>query len=464
MKLTFCGANRTTTGSRHLLEINGQQLLLDCGMYQGRRAESIAWNSKMPFDSARVDALILSHAHIDHSGLIPVLSKTGFTGKIHCTDATADLCRIMLMDSAHIQEQDAEFVTKKNAKKDLPPAEPLYTQADASACLEQFIAARYNTPVPVFDGVTATWLDAGHILGSAMIVLDIVEGGRKIRFAFSGDLGRGHNDILRNPDVPRDVDFLLCESTYGNREHKPLENVNDQICQIVNRAVERNGKIIIPAFSVGRTQQLLYTLYELTKTQCIPVLPTYVDSPLSSKATEAFRRHPEAFNKKFADVMLSEENPFSMRNIRFTQSVDESIALNDLKKPAIIISASGMAEAGRIRHHIKNNIEDDRNTILIVGWCAPHTLGSRLASSHEEVNIFGEPYRVRAKVETIDAFSGHADRNELRAWAEQITGPQRGIFVVHGEQEQADAFATTLRELHPQSDVRVPAFGDSVVL
>ncbi len=460
MKLSFLGANRTTTGSRHLLEINGKHLLLECGMYQGHRAESIGQNSKLPFDSASVNVMLLSHAHIDHSGVIPVLCKSGFTGKIHCTDATADLCRIMLMDSAHIQEQDAAFVTKKNAKRGLPPVEPLYTQADASAALEHFESVRYNRPVPVMDGVTATWLDAGHILGSAMIVLDIDEHGRHVRFAFSGDLGRGSNDILRNPDHPRDVDYLLCESTYGNREHKPLDNVNEQICQIVNRAVEGNGKVIIPAFSVGRTQQLLYTLYELTKTRCIPVLPTYVDSPLSAKATEVFERHPEGFNKKFADVMMNGDNPFSMRNITFTQNVEESIALNGLKKPAIIISASGMAEAGRIRHHIKNNIEDDRNTILIVGWCAPHTLGSRLASGHKEVNIFGEPYKVRASIETIDAFSGHADKNELRLWAEQITGNLRGIYVVHGEEEPAEAFAATLRELRPSADVRVPAFGD----
>jgi metallo-beta-lactamase family protein len=433
-------------------------------MYQGHRAESIAWNSKMPFDASRVEVMLLSHAHIDHSGLIPVLCKNGFAGKIYSTDATADLCRIMLMDSAHIQEQDAEFVTNKNAKKGLPPAEPLYTQADASASLEHFEDVRYNTPVPVLDGVTATWLDAGHMLGSAMIVLDIVEGGRKVRFAFSGDLGRGNNDILRNPDVPRDVGYLLVESTYGNRVHESLDDINDRVCAIVRRAVERNGKVIIPSFAVGRTQQLLYTLFQLQKSRCLPALPIYVDSPLSLKATDVFRRHLEGFNKQFRDVMMNHENPFSMDNITYVGSVEESMALNDLKKPCIILSASGMAEAGRIRHHIKNNIGDDRNTILIVGWCAPHTLGSHLASGHKEVTIFGEPYQVRATVETINAFSGHADKNELRDWAAQVTGPQRGIFVVHGEEEPANTFAATLRELHPQSDIRVPAFGDSVEL
>ncbi len=460
MKLSFFGANRTTTGSRHFLEINGKHLLLECGMYQGHRAESVAKNSKLPFDSTSVDVMLLSHAHIDHSGVTPVLCKSGFTGKIYCTDATADLCRIMLMDSAHIQEQDAAFVTKKNAKRGQPPVEPLYTQADASAALEHFESVRYNRPVPVMDGVTATWLDAGHILGSAMIVLDIDEHGRHVRFAFSGDLGRGNNDILRNPDHPQNIDCLLTESTYGNRVHESFADVNDRVCAIIRRTFDRNGKVIIPSFAVGRTQQLLYTLYQLQKSRCIPALPVYVDSPLALQATDVFRRHPEGFNKQFSDMMMNKENPFSLHNITYVQSVEESMAINDLKKPCIILSASGMAEAGRIRHHIKNNIEDDRNSILIVGWCAPHTLGSRLASGHKEVNIFGEPYKVRAAVETIDAFSGHADKNELRLWAEQLTGNLRGIYVVHGEEEPAEAFAATLRELHPGADVRVPVFGD----
>jgi metallo-beta-lactamase family protein len=464
MKLSFFGANHTTTGSRHLLEVGGRRILIECGMYQGRRAESIEQNSHLPFDCAGIAAMLLSHAHIDHSGVIPVLCKSGFRGPIFCTDATDDLCKIMLMDSAYIQEQDAAFVTKKNAKKGLPPVAPLYTQADAAASLEHFRPVNYNRPVPIIDGVTATWLDAGHILGSAMIVLDLVESSRKVRLAFSGDLGRGNNDILRNPDHPHDADYLLVESTYGNRLHEPLNDVNERVCDIINHALSHNGKVIIPSFAVGRTQQLLYTLYELTKTRCIPVLPIYVDSPLSLQATEVTRRHPECFNKKFYDVMMNRDNPFSTHNITYVGSVQESMALNDLTKPCIILSASGMAEAGRIRHHIKNNIEDERNTILIVGWCAPHTLGSHLASGHKEVNIFGEPYRVRAHIETINAFSGHADKNELRAWAEEVTGPLRGIYVVHGDEEPANAFAGTLRELHPKADVRVPATGDSVEL
>ena len=461
MKLTFLGATRTTTGSKYLLEANGKRILIECGMYQGHRTESIERNSKLPFDSARVDAMLLSHAHIDHSGLIPVLCKSGFRGNIYCTDGTADLCRIMLLDSAHIQEQDAAYLTRRNAKKGLPPAQPLYTQADAQASLDHFAPVFYNQPTTIVEGVKATWLDAGHILGSAMIVMDLEEAGRKVRLAFSGDLGRGHNDLLRDPDHPRDADYLMIESTYGTREHESLADVNDRICAIIRRAVERNGKIIIPSFAVGRTQQLLYTLYELVQSRCIPKLPTFVDSPLSLQATEVFRRHPECFNKNFHDVMMNRESPFSMHSITYIESVEESKALNNIREPCIIMSASGMAEAGRIRHHLKNNIEDERNTILIVGWCAPHTLGSHLASGHKEVNIFGEPYKVRATVETINAFSGHADKNELRAWVEQVTGSLRGIFVIHGDEAPALTFADALRALRPNAVVRAPEFSDS---
>jgi metallo-beta-lactamase family protein len=465
MKLTFFGATRTVTGSKYLLQANGKNILIECGMYQGRDNDWKQRNSHLPFDSSKIDAMLLSHAHIDHTGIIPVLGRSGYHGKIYCTDATVDLCRVMLMDSAHIQEQDAAFITKKNAKKGLLPVEPLYTRADTTAVLGQFQSIGcYNQPIAITDGVTATWLDAGHMLGSAMIVIDLEEGGRKVRLAFSGDLGRGHNDILRDPDHPRDADYLIIESTYGNRVHESLDDVNDRVCAIAKRTLEKNGKIIIPSFAVGRTQQLLYTFYQLAQSKCIPPLPVYVDSPLSLQATEVYKHHFEAFNQKFRDVMMNASNPFSMSNVHYVQSVDESKAIGTIKTPCIIISASGMADAGRIRHHIKNNIEDDRNTILIAGWCAPHTLGAQLASGHKEVSIFGDSYKVRAAIETIDAFSGHADKNELRAWAEQVTGPLRGMFVIHGEEAPALAFAETLRTLYPKANVRVPEFAESVDL
>jgi metallo-beta-lactamase family protein len=464
MKLTFFGGAQTTTGSMYLLEIGNRRVLIECGMYQGRRAESIARNSTLPFDAEKIDAMLLSHAHIDHSGVIPVLCKNGFNGKIFATDATVDLCNIMLMDSAYIQEQDAAFVTKKNLKKGLPPAEPLYTQADANASLEHLESVPYNKPAQIFDGFSATWLDAGHILGSAMLILDIEERGKRARFAFSGDIGRGHNDILRDPDHPRDADFLMMESTYGNRQHEDLADVNKRVCDIVNRAAERGGKIIIPSFAVGRTQQLLYTMYALTEQKCIPRLPIYVDSPLSINATEVFKRHPECFNKKFYDVMMNSHNPFSMPNLTCVTAVEDSMALNDKKGPFIIISASGMAEAGRIRHHLKNNIGDEKNIVLIVGFCAAHTLGARLMAGDKQVNIFGEPYKVRARVESFSAFSAHADKNELRQWAENCTGALKKIILVHGEPDQQQPFAETLRKLRPKSEILVPNYKDSVEL
>ena len=464
MKLFFYGADQTTTGSKHLLEVNGQRLLLECGMFQGRRDKTIDYNTKLAFLPRSVDALLVSHAHIDHTGIIPVLCRDGFKGKIFATDATADLCRIMLVDSAHIQEQDAMFLNKKLAKKGRPLVAPLYTQADASASLDQFVPVAYHQPVRVINGVTATWLDAGHILGSGIIVLDIEEGSRKIRLAFSGDLGRGHNDILCDPEIPLDVDYLLTESTYGNRVHEPLTDVNARVCQIINRAVERRGKIVIPSFAVGRTQQLLYTLFQLENSRCIPALPIYVDSPLAVNATAIFRKHLEAVNAQFAAAMRAGANPLSRPNITYIQGVEESMALNDHDQPCIILSASGMAEAGRVCHHLHNTVEDKRNTVLIVGWCAQHTLGARLASGDKRVNIFGEPHTVRAEIETIDAFSGHADKNELRTWAEKITGSMRGIFVVHGELEPATTFAGVLRQLHPAAAVTVPAYGDSAEL
>jgi metallo-beta-lactamase family protein len=465
MKLTFYGAAKRTTGSKYLLEINGQRLLLECGLYQGRREKSVEYSTKLPFDAAQVDAMVLSHAHIDHSGIIPILCRDGFRGKIHCTHATADLCQFMLLDSAHIQEQDALFVNKKRAKKGLPPIAPLYTQRDATESLKQFAPTDGESiSTPILEGVTLTLLDAGHILGSAIVVLDLVENGQRARLVFSGDLGRGNNDILPDPQIPQEVDYLMVESTYGSRDHEPLTDVNARMCDIINRTVQNRGKIIIPSFAVGRTQQLLFTLHHLTTTGCIPPIKVFVDSPLAINATAVFRTHLECFNDQFRAIMLNGSNPFRMENLTYVGSVAESMAINSLREPCVILSASGMAEAGRIRHHIANNISDTRNTILIVGWCAAHTLGSHLASGHKEVNIFGEPYRVRATVETINAFSGHADRAELKAWTDQITGPLRRIFVVHGEEDSANEFAATLRQARPHSDVLVPDFATSVEL
>jgi metallo-beta-lactamase family protein len=330
--------------------------------------------------------------------------------------------------------------------------------------LPQFVSADYGRAVPVADGVSVTFRDAGHILGSATVTVDLEEKGRKARLVFSGDLGRGHNDILRDPETVNGVDYLLCESTYGDRTHQDFVGVQQTICGIINRAVEQDGKIIIPAFAVARTQQIVYTLHQLTESGCIPKLPIFVDSPLSRDVTDIFRRHPECFNEQIIQFMEDGANPFGWDDLTYVHEVEESKKLNDLKIPAIIIAPSGMCEAGRIRHHLRNNITDERNTVLMVGYCAQHTLGARIIARDRTVNIFGEPYPLNAHVEVIDAFSGHADKDELEGWIAKLEGPMRNIFLVHGDEDQSLPFAEHLRRRFPASKISVPNFRDSVTL
>ncbi len=441
MKVHFFGATRTTTGSLYLFEVNGQRLLVECGLFQGRRNESIERNRQFPFDPRQVDAVILSHAHIDHCGNLPNLCRQGFDGNIYATFATRDLASIMLADSAEIQRADAAFVSKQRAKQGLPPVEPLYSAADAEKAVRQFVALNYDRPFPVADGVTCTFKDAGHILGSAQVVLDVREGGRKFRYLFSGDIGRGGDDILRDPEPVEDVDYLQIESTYGNREHAPKTNANQTVCDLVTAALKQNGKVIIPAFSVGRTQQIVYTLHQLTDSGCLPRVPIYVDSPLSVNATEVFRLHPECYNESIATFLHEKANPFGMENLTYIRELAHSMKLNDLKEPAIIISASGMCEAGRIRHHLKNHIGNPANLVLFIGFCAEHTLGAQILLGKNPVNIFGQPVKVGAKIVALDAFSGHADRNELTAYVKRLTGDIKRIACVHGEAEQCLAWA-----------------------
>lgn len=458
MRIHFLGATRTTTGSLYLLEVNGQRLLLDCGLFQGRRGESTERNRNFPFDPKQIDAVILSHAHIDHCGNLPNLCRQGFEGNIYCTFATRDLASIMLEDSAQIQRDDAAFVSKKRAKQGLPPVEPLYTAADADKAVRQFISINYDRPVLAADGVTVTFRDAGHILGASQVVLDIREKERRFRYLFSGDIGRGNDDILRDPQPVDGVDYLQVESTYGAREHSPKANANAEVGQLVRETIERRGKVIIPSFSVGRTQQIVYTLHQLTLAGQLPKIPVFVDSPLSVNATEVYRLHPECFNESIYKFLHEKENPFGMENLTYIREVAHSIKLNDLKDSAVIISASGMAEAGRIRHHLANNISDPLNLILFIGYCAEHTLGAQIMSGRNPVNIFGEPHQVRARVASIDSFSGHADKNELRRYVEAIQGDIKKIAVVHGEEEQALAFGEVLREMKPKAEVLVPEY------
>jgi metallo-beta-lactamase family protein len=458
MRVQFFGATRTTTGSLYLFEINDSRLLLECGLFQGKRGESIERNRRFPFDPRSVDVVVLSHAHIDHCGNLPNLCRQGFEGNICCTFATRDLAAIMLEDSAEIQRDDAIFVSKKRAKSGLPPVEPLYTAMDADRAVRQFVGINYDRPFPVCDGVAVTFVDAGHILGSAQVVLDVRENGIKFRYLFSGDVGRGHDDILRDPVGVEEVDYLQVESTYGGREHSAKANANAEVGQLVRETLQNKGKVIIPSFSVGRTQQIVYTLHQLTLANQLPRVPIYVDSPLSVNATEVYRLHPECFNESIYKFLRERENPFGMENLTYIREVAHSMKLNELKDPAIIISASGMAEAGRIRHHLANHIGNPANLILFIGYCAEHTLGAQIMSGQTPVNIFGEPHAVRARIASLDAFSGHADKNELRRYVEAIGGKIKKISVIHGEESQALAFGETLRVLKPRAEVIVPEY------
>ncbi|MEW5989474.1 MAG: MBL fold metallo-hydrolase [Chloroflexota bacterium] len=467
MKIQFHGAVRTVTGSQHLLTINGRRILLDCGLYQGKRQESYRRNLNLPYEAGRVDALILSHAHIDHSGNIPNLVKSGFRGDVICTYATRDLCAVMLRDSAKIQEHDLAYLNKKRARHDQPPLKPLYGMEDAARSLRQFVGVAYDRPYKVMPGVAVTFLDAGHILGSAIVVLDVEdqEAGRPFRLVFSGDLGRKERPILRDPSPVDEADVLLIESTYGDREHDTAVEASNKLERVINDTCRRGGKVIVPAFAVGRTQELVYRLHQLVEARDIPPdLPVYVDSPLAVDATSVYRLHPEAYDEEVGEFLtdVRHNDPFGFTMMRYTRAVEESKELNFLRRPAVIISASGMAESGRILHHLKNNVEDPRNTILIVGWQAPDTLGRRLVEKQPRLNILGEQYELRAQVATMNGLSAHADRSELLDWAGHFQRRPSRTFIVHGEETAGLSLAQGLRDLG-FSDVVVPELGQAWV-
>lgn len=453
MKIHFFGAACTTTGSMYLLEINGKRLLMECGLFQGHREETTRRNCELPFNPREVDAVVLSHAHIDHAGNLPNLVKQGYEGPIHCTTATHDLCGIMLVDSAHIQEQDALFVSKWNAKRHKPPVEPLYRVPDAEKAVTQLAGHPYETPFSPVDGVTVTFCDAGHILGSAQVILDVREKGRKFRWLFSGDVGRGGDELLRDPVPVENVDYLQIESTYGNREHAVRMDADAEVGKVVGETIAQRGKVIIPSFSVGRTQQIVYVLHELNRAGKLPFIPMFVDSPLSSKASGVYERNRASLRPDFPA-----EFSFYLENLTYITDPEESKKLNDRHEPMIIISASGMAEAGRIRHHLKNNIGDPKNLILFIGYCAQGTLGNQITAGKNPVNIFGEPHEVKARVVSFDTYSGHADKHELDRYVKQMTGNIRKIFCIHGEEDQCLAHAESLRGLEPGADIVVPKY------
>ncbi|MBT3321798.1 MAG: MBL fold metallo-hydrolase [Anaerolineae bacterium] len=438
MKISFHGAARTVTGSMHLLEVNGARILLECGLFQGKRKESYERNKNFPFDPSTLDAVLLSHAHIDHSGNLPNLVKQGYVGKITATRATTHLAKLMLRDSGHIQETDARYVNKKRAKKGLPPMEAIYTEEDAVEVANYFQSVEYDDPIEIAEGVRATFMDAGHILGSAGIALDILEDGRKYRLWFSGDIGRKDLPLLRDPVLPINADYLIMESTYGDKGHRSPNLAYEELRAIIQKTIERNGKVIIPSFAVGRTQELAVFLHRMIDRGEIPSIPVYVDSPLAINASQIFNEHPECMDAEtLADVRNHGHAALDFKEITYTRSVAESKAINDYKKPAVIISASGMAEAGRILHHLRNNIGDPRNTILIVGWQAPHTLGRRLAERETDIKIFGEWFERKAEVETIGGLSAHAGREMLLEYAGAVKDQVQKIFLVHGEDRGA---------------------------
>jgi metallo-beta-lactamase family protein len=446
MRLNFHGAAQTVTGSQHLLEINGAKLLLDCGLYQGHRNESYDRNRNFSYDPRTLDAVILSHAHIDHSGNLPNLIKQGFTGPIFATRATADLADIMLRDSGHIQESDAAFLNKRLHSGEAS-VEPIYTMADAERVAGHFHSLEYKQRFEPVPGVTAQYFDAGHILGSAGLLLEINERGRKVRFWFSGDIGRFNLPLLFDPVLPEPVDYLLMECTYGDKPHSDPGLAFDEFRQVVTKTIARGGKVIIPAFAVGRTQELVFYLNEMVAGGNIEHIPVYVDSPLAVNTTDIFRRHTECFDEETRVFVQQNKHPaLEFKNLTYIRSVDESKALNGRTEPMIIIAASGMAETGRILHHLKNNIEDPKNTILIVSWQAPDTLGRHLADREKQVKIYGEPYKVRAEVSTIGGLSGHAGQDLLIQYAATVKNQVKQVFLVHGEQTPARMLMDKLKE------------------
>ncbi|MDA1060815.1 MAG: MBL fold metallo-hydrolase [bacterium] len=463
MKIKFCGAAGEVTGSKHLITFNNKKILLDCGMFQGHREESDQKNRNLLFDPKELDAVILSHAHMDHSGDLPILSKNGYEGPIYCTHATRDLCNFMLMDSAFIQEREIEYLMKRKKKKREDIPEPLYVSADAEKVLQQFHAVNYDQKFIVADGVTVSFHDAGHILGSALVHITFKDpkSDKVLQFCFTGDLGRRGLPILRDPQPIPETEILISECTYGNRLHARLQTIEADLAVVVNEVCKNGGKLVIPAFALERAQEVVYHLHLLHHKKLVPEIPIYVDSPLAGNLTEVFRAHPECFDKETnQEFTQKDHNPFGFDELKYTRSVEESKSLNEKPGPMVIISASGMCEHGRILHHLKNNLEDPKNTVLIVGYQAEHTLGRKLVNGDKEVNIFGDPYKVKANVYVMDAFSGHADRSDLLDYIGRVKGLKK-IFLVHGEQTQLEAFHGALGE-NGYKDVNIPAYGDEV--
>ncbi len=466
MKISFHGAARTVTGSKHLVQLeHGENFLLDCGLFQGLGRDTDEYNAHFGFDPTILDYVILSHAHIDHTGLLPKLAAEGFRGKIYCTPATKALTEILLEDSAMIQRDDAKFKNKRLAKEGLPQVEPLYTMDDVNIVLPLLQTVEYNKPYKISEHVELMYTDAGHIIGSAAVNLIIKENKVTKTMTFSGDIGRYRDMILRSPANFPPADFIIIESTYGDKLHDLIHSTPDDLLKWIElTCVVQKGNLIIPAFSVGRTQEILFELNQLSIEKRLPHIPVYVDSPLSIEATEMLKKYPKYFNKKIQRILEVDDDPFDFEGLRYIKSVEESKALNEDMHPKVIISASGMADAGRVKHHIKNNIGGEKNTILLVGYCEPHSLGGRLMNGATEVRIYGEPYEVRCKVGSIRSMSAHGDYEDLMQFlACQNPLAVKQVYIVHGEPEVQDHFAERLRK-KGFKDVIVPELHETCIV
>ncbi len=445
IRIKFCGGAGTVTGSNHLIQTDKSQVLLDAGIFYGHRDEYYAVNSKFSYNPAKINAVVLSHAHIDHCGNIPTLIKRGLRSKVFTTRATKDLCRLMLADSGKIQEEDIEFVNKINRRKNLPARKPLYTQKDAHYALRFFRGVSYFQKITLCRDMECIFFDAGHILGSALSLLKIRDKGRTIKLGYIVDLGRPHLPLLNDPYIIKDLDYLIIESTYGNREHHLIEEAKDNLMFEVNQTISRGGKIIIPSFALERTQEVLYFLNKLIKEKNLPAIPIYVDSPLAIGITEVFRQHQDYLDKETKEMLSRGIDPFPEERITYITKSEDSKKLNKIDTPMIIIAGSGMCESGRVLHHLKNNISNPKNTILVVGYMAKDTLGKRLVDREPVVRIFGEDYELRAEVAVINSFSGHADKNDLMDYVKSSDGKLKKIFVVHGDLDQSEAFCLNLQ-------------------
>jgi metallo-beta-lactamase family protein len=466
MKIKFIGAARQVTGSKTLITLDsGKKILLDCGMFQGKGQETDSLNRNLGFEPREINHIILSHAHIDHSGLIPYVYRLGFRGSVICTNATRDLCAIMLADSGHIQESDTEMHNKKRERQGLEPVEPIYTKEDAVQCMELFIGTAPGRKFYIDDNIKVRFTQIGHLLGAGASLIEITENGKVTKIGYTGDIGRPSSRILKAPEPLAQCDYLITESTYGNRLHPHLQEAEEELLRVVTEAcVNRGGKLIIPSFAIGRTQELVYSFNKFFNERRLPKVQIYVDSPLAVNATDIFRLHPECFNKEVLDVLENDDDAFGFNSLHYVKTSQESKKLNFIKKPCVIISASGMMEAGRIKHHLANNISNPRNTILGVGYCAPSTLGARILRGERLISIFGIQYEVNATIERIEAFSGHGDYNEMLSYLNcQDKSKIKKTFLVHGDYDAQLFYKERMKEAG-FGNIEIPESGNEFVL